>query len=389
MDFSLSQEQEMFREYVRKYLTDMEQTKVARDYIENKIDAVKEVISELHGLGCTQLNIPEQYEGMGLGKLDLVPIMEEMGRALVPGLHLETSAFAVPLIEQFGTTEQKATYLPQIANGEASFTIAWLEPGRSYKQQGIQVKAALNEETVVVNGVKTQVPDVELAQYFIVPMLINDEVTVVIIDKTLSGITFRDQKGFDETRKLFEVTFENVEVPVNQIVGPIGDGWSIVQEVLLSYNAALSSVAVGAMEQIVEMASEYAKIREQFGNPIGRFQAIKHRLVDMKLDLETARSLSYYANWALETVAEDRIEAICSARIFATQALIRTASHNIQIHGGIGFTEEIDCHLFVKRARFYENYLGSIDQYYEQAIESLSWEVTEKMIEKEIILSTQ
>lgn len=388
MDFSLSQEQELFREYVRKYLTDMEQTKVSRDYIDNKIEHVKAVLSELNELGCTQLNIPEQYDGMGLGKLDLVPIMEEMGRALMPGLYLETSAFAVPIIEQFGTNDQKATYLPQIARGEESFTIAWLEPGRSYKQQGIQVKATVNNETVVINGVKTQVPDVELAKYLVVPVLIHNEITVVIVDKETPGITLRSQKGFDETRKLTEVTFENVEVAVNQMIGAVGEGWSIIQEGLLSYNAALSSVAVGAMEHIVGMASEYAKIREQFGNPIGRFQAIKHRLVDMKLDLETARSLSYYANWALETASEDRTEAICSARIFATQAFIRTSAHNIQIHGGIGFTEEIDCHLFVKRARFYENYLGNIEQYYEQAIEALSWGKTEESIEKEIILST-
>lgn len=388
MDFSLNQEQEMFREYVRKYLTDMEQTKVARDYTENKIEDVKAVLSELHELGCTQLNIPEKYGGMGLGKLDLVPIMEEMGRAIVPGLYLETSAFAVPIIEQFGTDEQKATYLPQVANGEASFTIAWLEPGRSYKQQGIQMSARMNGDVLVINGVKTQVPDVELAEYFIVPVLIEAEITLVLMDKNTSGITLREQKGFDETRKLTEVTFENVEVPVNQLIGAIGEGWSIIQEGLLSYNAALSSVAVGAMEHIVEMASEYATIREQFGNPIGRFQAIKHRLVDMKLDLETARSLSYYANWALETTSEDRIEAICSARIFATQAFIRTSAHNIQIHGGIGFTEEIDCHLFVKRARFYENYLGNIEQYYEQAITALNWEQAETALEKETILST-
>lgn len=389
MDFSLNQEQEMFREYVRKYLTDMEQTKVARDYIENKIEHVKTVLSELHELGCTQLNIPEKYGGMGLGKLDLVPIMEEMGRAVVPGLYLETSAFAVPIIEQFGIEEQKKTYLPQVANGEASFTIAWLEPGRSYKQHGIQVRAVVNGETVVINGVKTQVPDVELAQYLIVPVLIDEKVTVLIVDKIAPGITLRKQKAFDETRKLTEVTLENVEVPVSQIIGGIGEGWPIIQEGLLSYNAALSSVAVGAMEHIVGMASEYATIREQFGNPIGRFQAIKHRLVDMKLDLETARSLSYYANWALETASQDRIEAICSARIFATQAFIRTSAHNIQIHGGIGFTEEIDCHLFVKRARFYENYLGNIEQYYEQAITALNWENTEQSVVKETILSTQ
>ncbi|MER2127979.1 acyl-CoA dehydrogenase family protein [Solibacillus sp.] len=378
MDFSLSQEQEMFREYVRKYLNDMEQTKVARDYIDNKVDQVKKVITELNELGCTQLNIPEQYGGMGLGKLDLVPIMEEMGRSLLPGLHLETSAFALPIIERFGTSEQKEKYLSQIAAGEASFTIAWLEPGRSYKQQGVQMQALISGEQLVLNGTKTQVPDIELAHYLLVPVLVNHEVTIAIIDKNTPGITLRAQHGFDETRKLVEVTFEQVHIDQSQIIGPIGDGWSILQVGLLSYNAALSSVMVGAIEHIVETATNYAIIREQFGNPIGRFQAIKHRLADMKLDLETARSLSYYANWALETASEDQVEAIYSARIFTTQAFIRLSAHNIQIHGGIGFTEEIDCHLFVKRARFYENYLGNLEDCYDYAIGSLGWAVPKK-----------
>jgi len=386
MDFSLSQEQEMFRQYVRKFLNDMEQTKVARDYIDNKLEKVKEVISGINALGCTQLNIPEMYGGMGLGKLDLVPIMEEMGRFLLPGVFLETSAFAVPIIEQFGSTEQKGTYLSKVAEGEIGFMIAWQEPGRSYKREGIKAVGTIENETIVVNGVKTQVPDVELAHYLLVPILINDEISLVIIDKKTAGITAREQAGFDETRKLYELTFENVELPVTSLIGSVGAGWDILQEGLLSYNAALASVTVGAMEQIVEMASEYAKIREQFGHPIGRFQAIKHRLVDMKLDLETARSLSYYANWALETGSEDRVEAICSARIFAIQAFIRTSAHNIQIHGGIGFTEEIDCHLYVKRARFYENYLGNIEQYYEQAITALNW--VAQATEKEMILSS-
>ncbi|MGM9933130.1 acyl-CoA dehydrogenase family protein, partial [Pradoshia sp.] len=112
----------------------------------------------------------------------------------------------------------------------------------------------------------------------------------------------------------------------------------------------------------------------------GRFQAIKHRIVDMKLDLETARSLTYYANWAMESGAPDRIQAIASARLFVTEAFIRVASHNIQIHGGIGFTEEMDCQLYVKRARFYENYLGTKQQYYDQAVKALGWLQQEKEV---------
>lgn len=372
MDFSLNQEQEMFREFLQKYINDMENTQITRDYIDNKIDNVQQVLAGIHELGCAQLNIPEIYGGMGLGKLDLVPIMEEFGRYLTPGVFLETSAFAVPLIEQYGTNEQKEMYLTKIADG-TTFTIAWLEPGNSYREVGIQLAAELSDDTLVLNGVKTQVPDVELAQFIIVPVRVNSGITLVIVDKNAEGIELLPQQSIDATRKLSEMTFTNVKVATTNIVGSIGDGWEILQEALLAYNAALSSVVVGAMERIVQQASEYANIREQFGNPIGRYQAIKHRIVDMKLDLETTRSLSYYANWALETNAEDCVQAICSARIFSIDAFIKAASHNIQIHGGIGFTEEIDCHLYVKRARFYEHYLGSTEQYYERAIDALNW----------------
>lgn len=373
MDFSLSQEQEMFREYIKKFLGDMEHTKIARDYIDNKTEHVKNILSDLKELGWTKLNIPEEFEGMGLGQLDLVPIMEEFGRVLLPGLHLETNALAVPLIERFGTKEKKQYFLKEIADSDLNLTVAWLEPGGSYKEQGIRLSGEVSQGQIILNGVKTQVPDLELAQHAIVPLRIHNEITLITVDLSTPGISITPQDNFAETRKLSMVEFEQVKVPAENVIGQIGDGWGMLQEGLLYYNAALSSVAVGAMEHIVEMASEYAKIREQFGNPIGRFQAIKHRLADMKLDLETARSLSYYANWAMETFSEDRIEAICSARIFATQAFIRLASHNIQIHGGIGFTEEIDCHLFLKQAKYYENYLGSIDQYYDLAINALNW----------------
>lgn len=373
MDFSLSQEQEMFREYINKFLVDMEQTKIARDYVDNKTEHVKNILSGLKELGWAKLNIPEEYEGMGLGQLDLVPIMEEFGRVLLPGLYLETNALAVPLLERFGSEGQKQYYLKNIADSDVNFTVAWLEPGGSYKEQGIQLEGEIIQEQIRLNGVKTQVPDLELAQHVLVPLRINNEITLISVDLRTPGISVTRQEIFAETRKLSNIQFDNVTVPAENVIGRIGEGWGILQEGLLYYNAALSSVAVGAMEQIVEMATEYAKIREQFGNPIGRFQAIKHRLAEMKLDLETARSLSYYANWALETSSEDRTEAICSARIFATQAFIQLASHNIQIHGGIGFTEEIDCHLFVKQARYYENYLGNIDQYYESAIKALNW----------------
>ncbi|WP_407407314.1 acyl-CoA dehydrogenase family protein [Peribacillus sp.] len=378
MDFSLNQEQEMFRGYVRKYLDDAGQTKAARDFIKGDTESLLALQRGMAELGCTSINISEEYEGMGLGPLDLIPVLEESGRSLVPGLYLETSALAVPLLEKFGTEEQKENYLPNIANGTQSFSLAWLERGGSYGPSGINLSGKVENDQVILNGVKSLVPDAELADHFIVTVRTDigkgtEGISLVIVNRTDPNLTIQNQKNMDETRSLGKLTFSNVKIPRNQILGTLHKGWDVLQEGLLSFNAALSAVIVGAMEKVVEMATEYAKIREQFGQPIGRFQAIKHRIVDMKTDLETARSLAYYANWALESHASDRVQGIACARIFATDAFTRISADNIQIHGGIGFTEEMDCQLFVKRARFYENYLGRTDQFYKQAATALGW----------------
>ena len=378
MDFSLNQEQEMFRSYVRKYLDDVGQTKVAREFTEGNTSSFQKLYAGLAELGCTSVNVSEAHGGMGLGQLDLVPILEEMGRALLPGLFLETNALVVPLLEQFGTAQQKAKYLSAIASGDHTFTVAWLEPGGNYKPSNVQVHGSLEGDVLTLNGVKALVPDVELANSLLVVVRTAEGqdkqgISLVIVDCDAASLQVQGQKNMDETRLLAEVTFHNVQVSSQQIVGTVHQGWDALQEALLSFNAALCSSIVGSVEKIVETAVEYATIREQFNQPIGRFQAIKHRLVDMKMDLETARSLAYYANWAIESDAEDKVEAVSSARLFATEAFIKVASQSIQIHGGIGFTEEIDCHLYVKRARFYENYLGTTQQYYEQTAVALGW----------------
>ncbi len=378
MDFSLNDEQEMFRGYVRKYLDNAGQTKTAREFTNGETNSLHTVRAGMAELGCTAINISEEYGGMGLGALDLVPVFEETGRALLPGLYLETNALAVPLLEKYGTKEQKEKYLPLVASGEHVFTIAWLEEKGGYKPSSITMKGDMNGDTLTLNGVKTLVPDAELADSMLVLVRTKEGhssygITLVIVDCTDENLTIQRQKNIDETRLLARVTFENMIVSRSQILGSVDAGWDVLQEGLLSFNAALCSNIVGGIEKIVDMAAEYAKIREQFGQPIGRFQAIKHRIVDMKLDLETARSLSYYANWAIDYHPEDQVEAVISARLFATDAFIRVASHNIQIHGGIGFTEEMDCHLYVKRARFYEHYLGNTQQYYEQAAKALGW----------------
>lgn len=377
MDFSLTEEQEMFRGHIRKMLDKFGGTQVARDMIDDNPESLKKVYGTLAELGCSSINIPEEYDGMDLDALDLVPTFEEMGRSLVPGLFMETAALAVPLLKKYGTDEQKQQYLPAIAAGETSISFAALEPFNDFSPAGIQCELVEKDGQYVLNGTKTLVPEAELADAFLVAVRTDKEDTedglsLVLIDKT-DALAIDRQLSFDEAKHVAKVDFTNLIVTPDQIIGEVGKGWEQLQEGLLYFNAALSSYIVGAMEHIVNMATEYAKIREQFGQAIGRFQAVKHSIVNMKVNLEIARSLSHYANWVVDTDEFDREAAVYSARTYATEKFIEVSAHNIQIHGGIGFTEEMDCHLFVKRARYYNQYLGSTPFYQEKVIASLGW----------------
>ena len=377
MDFSLTEEQEMFRTQIGKMLEDFEHTKVTRDVMNNNTESLNALNEKLVEMGVPAITIPEQYGGLELEPLNLAPIYEELGRALVPGILMETVSFVVPLLKKYGTEKQKQIFLPAIAMGEKLFSIATLEPNSDFSPTGIQTSLTKVDDGYVLNGVKTAIPHGELANSLLVVARTNKEnetdgLSLVLIDN-VEKITMRKLNSIDNAKQLAEITFNDFPITNEQILGELDEGWKQLQEGLLHFNAALCIYLVGAMENVVNMANEYAKIREQFGQPIGRFQAIKHRIVDMKVDLDIAKSLSYYANWVLGTDEPDREAAIYSARKYATEKLIEISEHNIQIHGGIGFTEEIDCHLYVKRARYYQHYLGSPTFYEDLVADAMGW----------------
>ncbi|ARD46914.1 acyl-CoA dehydrogenase family protein [Sporosarcina sp. P33] len=376
MDFSLTEDQEMFRGHIRKMLDTFGGTQVAREMIENKPENLKKLYHTLAELGCMAINIPEEYGGLDLESLDLVPTYEELGRSLVPGLFMETNALAVPILKKYGTDAQKQNYLSAVAAGETHISFAALEPFHDFSPQGIQCTLQQKDGQYVLNGTKILVPEAELAEAFLLLVRTSgdqeDGLALVLIDKT-DELSITKQASFDEAKHVAKLDFTDYTITEEQIVGEADKGWANLQEGLLYFNAALSSYMVGAMESVVSMAADYANIREQFGQKIGRFQAIKHSIVDMKVHLEIARSLSYYANWVADTDEADREAAVYSARTYTTEKFIEASAQNIQIHGGIGFTEEIDCHLYVKRARYYDQYLGSTPFYQEKVVASLGW----------------
>lgn len=366
MNFALSEDQLMFKSTIRKLFDQHEQTVIARDFAKGKQEDVAKIYTKLSELGATAVPISEQYDGMELGMLDVLPVFEEVGRVLYPTNFAETVAFAARVIEKYGSESQKQAYLPNIAAGEHVFSLAWLEPQKTYSNGRIDTIIRESGDVYKITGVKTMVPTLLVSHLLIAAIDEADKQVLCIVP--IEDVEVRALNSFDQTTPLAEITLNEVTISSENI---------LVDERALAYglqslHAAISAIQVGAMDRLVEMTSEYAKIREQFGQPVGRFQAVKHKLADMKIELEIARSLSHYASWAVDTNANDCEEAVYSARVYCTEAFLKTAAESVQLHGGIGFTEELDCHLYVKRSRFYEHYLGTISEHNEKIAVALN-----------------
>lgn len=390
MNFALTKEQELFQKSVRKYLSAQEKTRAARTFISGDESQYEKVWAGLAELGAMAINIPEEYDGAGLTQVDLVPVLEEVGRVLLPGVYAETVAFASPLIAQYGSESQKQHYLPRIAAGEMKFSLAIAEPNTlNFTKQGIQLEAKAVGDSFMINGAKSFVIDGDTVDALIVAAKTSEEgITLFIVDREDVQWTTKRLQVVDETKGVAEVQFKDVKIKKSAVLGRIDEGWAIYREGLQSLKAALAMISVGSMEEIVEMCAEYAKTREQFGHAIGRFQAVKHRIVEMKVELDLAKSLVYYANWAVAEQAPDMISAVASADAFSKTAFIEVAAHNIQMHGGIGYTTEIDCHLFLKRARLLESYLGQVQESYDVIIKEQGWMLNDQKVQQSEILQS-
>ena len=389
MYFALTEDQKLFQSSVRKYLASQDKIAAARMFRAGDISRYERIWSDLADMGAMAINIPEEYDGAGLSQVDVLPIMEEVGRILLPGVYAETVAFATPVLLQYGTEQQKQAYLPQIASGQRKCSLAIAEPGMmSFREEAFAMKAVRTDEGYLLNGIKTFVMDGDAVDALIVAAQVDGAPALFIVDKETARWSARRLQVIDETRGVTEVHFDQLTVASTALLGKVGQGWDILQYGYQSLNAAIAAMQVGEIEEVVEMCAEYARTREQFGHPIGVFQAVKHRIVEMKVELELAKSLVYYANWAVAEQTGDMRSAVASARAFTTEASREVAAHNVQPHGGIGFTTEIDCHLFLKRARMMESYLGSVQDFYEIIISEQGWRVNEKAVRQSEILQS-
>ncbi|MSP42881.1 MAG: acyl-CoA dehydrogenase [Alphaproteobacteria bacterium] len=357
MNFDFSDDQKLLKDQAQRFLNDKSSLKVVRRILDTDETHASEVWKGIVELGWTGTTIPEAYGGIGLGHLELCMIAEELGRSLAPVPFSSSVYLATEALLLAGSEAQKQKYMPPLAAGEMIGTLALSESTQAATPRTMKVSFDGGK----VKGVKMPVPDGDVANFAVVAVKTGsgtDEksVSLAIVDLTGPGVTRAPLRTLDPTRNLSNVTFDNAP---GELLGAQGGGWAIVQKVLDHAAVLVAFEQVGGADACLNMAKEYALNRYAFGRPIASFQAIKHKLADMYIKNELARSNSYYGAWALSTGAPDLAAAAAGCRVAATEAFNFAAKENIQTHGGMGFTWEFDCHLYYRRAKWLSLSLGS------------------------------
>jgi alkylation response protein AidB-like acyl-CoA dehydrogenase len=374
MDFAFSEEQEMLRASAREFLTKQCPASYVRQMMEAEDAWDQAFWRKLAEMGWTGLGIPEAYGGVGTF-LDLVVVLEEAGRALLPGPFFSTMGMAVPTLLECGSEAQKREVLTAIAGGDARATVALTEPSGRWDADGVSLSAHQAGDGWRLDGIKLFVPDAGVADHMIVAARTRGSgeqgVTLFLVSGRPDGMTVSALRTMDMTRRWYEVRFEGVQVPASAVVGTVDEGWAPLRRALDWAAAGLCAEMVGGAQHVLDTSVEYAKTRQQFGKPIGIYQAVSHKLADMLLETESARSATYYAAWAVDADAPDRSLAASMAKAYTSDAYRRAAGNGIQVHGGIGFTWEHDMHLYFKRAKASEVTLGDATYHRELVAQAL------------------
>jgi len=360
MNFDFSDEQKQLRDEARRFLSEKCTPKHVRAILEGKDTYDRALWKGLAELGLIGVAIPEEYGGAGAGRLELCVVAEELGRALAPVPYSSTVYLAAELLMLAGTDAQKQAWLPKIASGEAIGTLALVESVGDPTPQSIRTTASGGK----ISGTKTLAPDGGIADFAIVVA----REGLFIVDLAGAGVTRENVETVDPTRNHARIVFDNAP---GDALGNGADAWDIVNNVLDRAAVLVAFEQIGGADRALEMGRDYALDRIAFGRQIGSFQAIKHMLADMYVAATLARSNAYYGAWALSTDAGELAEAAANARVSATQAYQLCAKNNNQVHGGMGFTWEFDCHLYYRRSNLLALTLGSLTMWENRLIDEM------------------
>lgn len=361
MNFDFSEEQKLLQNTAKDYLKKHSSLTHVREILESNAGYSEQLWKGVAELGWLGVAIPEEYGGAGYGYLELAMIAGEIGQALAPIPFGSTVYLAAEAITREGTDDQKKQYLTGIASGDLIGTLATTEKVGTLSEKSISATFADGK----LSGTKLPVPDGDVANFAIVLAKEGDGLSLVIVDLNGKGVSRSRLDSLDATRPQAKLEFTNA--PATRL-GAAGAGWSITQDVQTRAAVLMAFEQLGGADRAFQITFDFVMNRYAFGRPIGSFQALKHRMADLYADRELARSNCYWAAWALENDDDELAVAAASAKISASDAFDNMVVDMIQMHGGVGYTWEYDCHLFYRRAKVLSHTLGTTAEWREKLV---------------------
>ena len=352
MDLKFTDEQNMLRETTRALCRDASGVDVVRQMENDPLGVPEKLWGSMREAGLTGVLVPEEHGGLGLDLLSCAVIYEELGRALAPGPHFGSAVMSVLAMREGGSAAQKEALLPRLASGETIIAPAWLEPDRGYGPDGVQLVASRSGDGYRLTGIKRHVFHAKAAEKLLVLARTGEGengIDLFLVDVDARGLAFEQQKSMASDTQ-YRVTFDEVVVPGGQRLGASGSGWRSWEAAMYRGIVLLAAFAAGGAERALQITVQYSKDRQQFGKPIGAFQALAHYMADASPVAEGAKMLAYEAAWAHDQ-GKDILRLAPMAKLFCCKAFRDITHMAQQVHGGIGFTLDYDIQLYYRRAK--------------------------------------
>lgn len=371
MDFVFTEEQQMIRDTAESFLAEVSTSEAVRKAMASDTgfdEALwQQICAEMY---WQAIHIPEEFGGMGLGYVELVAMMEQMGRYLLCAPFYSTVCLGVNTLLLAASEEQKAQYLAAICEGSLTATLAYCGPRGGRSADAIAATYREDGDSIVINGESSFVVDGMTAGLILVAARAEgssgeEGVSLFAVPADTAGLERKNLPTLDQTRKMAALSFSELKISAENRLGDAGNGWPVLDKALDLATIALAAEQMGGSQQLLDSTVDYTKERVQFNRPIASFQSIKHKAADMMLRVEAARSAVYYAACVAEEalqggpLADELAEAASIAKAYCSDAYFKNAGESMQMHGGVGFTWEYDVHLYFKRAKGSEHMLGN------------------------------
>ena len=367
MDFSFSADQLLLKNSARAFLDEHCKPTAVRLLWDDPRGESDTMWKEMAQLGWLGLSLPEVYGGSGLGMVESAILLEELGRAAYPGPYWPT-VLAAAAIEAAGADAQKKRWLSAIATGDARATLALLDADLDWDPAAMTARAEKTPRGWALSGTKRFVPWAHVANVLLIPARALEGPTLFLVDPSAAGLKLSPVQGMDLSTRWVQIDMDKVPAAADAVLGTPGQAAPLLSSLVRRGAVGAAAEMLGASRRCLDMAVGYAKVREQFGQPIGSFQAIRHKCAEMLLEVENSHAAVYYAAWALDAKAEDGELAASVAKAYVGDAARKVCGEAIQVHGGIGFTWEYDLHIYFKRAKALEPMYGDADYHREQIV---------------------